>query len=168
MWIVRLALDRPYTFVVLSLLILILSGVAIYQTPTDIFPAINIPVVGAVIQYTGLSPQDMQDRLASGLERGLTTVVSDIEHMEAQSYHGVSVIKVFFQPGSDVYGGMAQMAAFSQAAVRQMPPGAIPPFIIAYSAADVPVLQIGLSSSTLSEQEVFDLAANFMRIRLAN
>ncbi len=168
MWIVRLALDRPYTFVVLSLLILILSGVAIYQTPTDIFPSINIPVVGAVLQYTGLSPQDMQDRLASGLERGLTTVVSNIEHMEAQSYHGESVIKVFFQPGTDVYGGMAQMAAYSQAAVRQMPPGAIPPFMIAYSAADVPVLQIGLSSRTLSEQEVFDLAANFMRIRLAN
>ncbi len=168
MWIVRLALDRPYTFVVLSLLILILSGVAIYQTPTDIFPAINIPVVGAVIQYTGLSPQDMQDRLASGLERGLTTVVSNIEHMEAQSYHGVSVIKVFFQPGSDVYAGMAQMAAFSQAAVRQMPPGATPPFMIAYSAADVPVLQIGMSSKTLSEQQVFDLATNFLRIHLAN
>src|ERR1700692_3991866 len=115
MWLVRLALDRPYTFVVLSLLILILSGVAIYQTPTDIFPVINIPVVGAVLQYTGLSPQDMQDRLARRLERGPTTVVSDIEDMEAQSYHGVSVIKVFFQPGSDVYGGMAQMAASSQA-----------------------------------------------------
>ena len=111
MWIVRLALDRPYTFVVLSLLILILSGVAIYQTPTDIFPSINIPVVGVVLQYTGLSPQEMQDRLTSGLERGLTTVVSDIEHMEAQSYNGKSVIKVFFQPGSDVYAGMAQMAA---------------------------------------------------------
>jgi multidrug efflux pump subunit AcrB len=168
MWIVRLALDRPYTFVVLSLLILILSGVAIYQTPTDIFPAINIPVVGAVLNYTGLSPQDMQDRLASGLERGLTTVVSNIEHMEAQSYHGVSVVKVFFQPGSDVYGGMAQMAAFSQAAVRQMPPGATPPFMLAYSAADVPVLQIGMSSKTLSEQQVFDLATNFLRIHLAN
>ncbi len=168
MWIVRLALDRPYTFVVLSLLILILSGVAIYQTPTDIFPAINIPVVGAVLNYTGLSPQDMQDRLASGLERGLTTVVSDIEHMEAQSYHGVSVIKVFFQPGADVYGGMAQMASFSQAAVRQMPPGTTAPFMIAYSAADVPILQVGMSSKTLSEQEVFDLATNFLRIGLAN
>src|ERR1700733_1368101 len=168
MWIVRLPLNRPYTFVVLSLLIVILSGVAIYQTPTDIFPDINIPVVGIILQYTGLSPQDMQDRLASGLERGLTTVVSDIEHMEAQSYHGVSVVKVFFQPGSDVYGGMAQMAAFSQAAVRQMPPGATPPFMIAYSAADVPVLQVGMSSKTLSEQQVFDLATNFLRIHLAN
>ncbi len=168
MWIVRLALDRPYTFVVLSLLILILSGVAIYQTPTDIFPAINIPVVGSVVQYTGLSPQDMQDRLASGLERGLTSVVSDIEHIEAQSYHGVAVIKVFFQPGSDVYAGMAQMAAFSQAAVRQMPPGATPPSMIAYSAADVPVLQVGMSSKTLSEQQVFDLASNFLRVHLSN
>ena len=168
MWIVRLALDRPYTFVVLSLLILILSGVAIYQTPTDIFPRINIPVVGVVLQYTGLSPEDMQDRLASGLERQLTTVVSDIEHMEAQSYHGVSIIKVFFQPGTDVFGGMAQIASSTQSAVRQMPPGATPPFMIAYSAADVPVLQIGMSSKTLSEQQVFDLAVNFLRIRLAN
>jgi multidrug efflux pump subunit AcrB len=168
MWIVRLALDRPYTFVVLSLLILILSGVAIYQTPTDIFPAINIPVVGAVLNYTGLSPQDMQDRLASGLERGLTSVVGNIEHMEAQSYHGVSVVKVFFQPGSDVYAGMAQMAAFSQSAIRGMPPGTVAPFLIAYSAADVPILQIGLSSKTLSEQQVYDQATNFLRIGLTN
>jgi multidrug efflux pump subunit AcrB len=168
MWLVRLALDRPYTFVVLSLLIVILSGVAIYQTPTDIFPAINIPVVGVVLQYTGLSPQDMQDRLASNLERTLTTVVSDIEHMEAQSYRGVSVIKIFFQPGTDVYGGMAQISASTQGAIRFMPPGATPPFMISYSAADVPVLQVGMSSKTLSEQQVFDLAINFLRIRLAN
>ncbi len=168
MWIVRLALDRPYTFVVLSLLILILSGVAIYQTPTDIFPAINIPVVGVVLQYTGLSPQDMQDRLASNLERTLTTVVSDVEHMEAQSFHGVSLIKIFFQPGTDVYAGMAQISASTQGAIRFMPPGATPPFMISYSAADVPVLQIGMSSKTLSEQQVFDLAINFLRIRLAN
>jgi len=167
-WIVKVALERPYTFIVLSLLILILSGVAIYQTPTDIFPHINIPVVGVVLQYNGLSPEDMQDRLASGLERQLTTVVSNIEHMEAQSYHGVSIIKVFFQPGTDVFGGMAQIASSTQSAIRQMPPGATPPFMLAYSAADVPVLQIGMSSKTLSEQEVFDLAINFLRIRLAN
>jgi multidrug efflux pump subunit AcrB len=168
MWIVRLALDRPYTFVVLSLLILILSGVAIYQTPSDIFPNIDIPVVGVVLQYTGLSPQDMQDRLASNLERTLTTVVSDIEHMEAQSFHGVSLIKIFFQPGTDVYAGMSQISASTQGAIRFMPPGATPPFMISYSAADVPVLQIGMSSKTLSEQQVFDLAINFLRIRLAN
>ncbi len=168
MWIVRLALNRPYTFVVLSLLIMILSGVAIYQTPTDIFPNINIPVVGIVLQYTGLPPQDMQDRLASGLQRGLTTVVSNIEHMESQSYHGTAVVKVFFQPGSDVFAGMAQISALSQAAVRGMPPGTVPPFMIAYSAADVPVLQIGLSSKTLSEQQINDLAGNFLRTRLAN
>src|ERR1700733_4526117 len=151
MWIVRLALNRPYTFVVLSLLIVILSGVAIAETPVDIFPDINIPVVGVIVNYTGLSPEDMQDRLANTLQRGFTTTVNDIEHMEAQSYHGVSIIKVFFQPGSDVFAGMAQISASSQSAVRGMPPGTVPPFMIAYSAADVPILQLGLSSKTLSE-----------------
>ncbi len=167
MWIVRLALNRPYTFVVLSLLIVILSGVAIVQTPVDIFPDINIPVVGVVLNYNGLSPQDMQDRLATVLERNLTTTVSDIEHMEAQSYHGISVIKVFFQPNSDVFAGMAQISSAASSAVRGMPPGTIPPYMLAYSAADVPILQIGLSSKTLSEQELQDLAANFLRTRLA-
>ena len=103
MWIVRVALNRPYTFIVVSLLILILSGVAILQTPVDIFPAINIPVVGVVIQYTGLSPQDMQDRLASVLERGMTNNVDNIEHIESQSYHGIAVIKVFLQPKADPF-----------------------------------------------------------------
>src|SRR5271169_2190238 len=132
MWIVRLALNRPYTFVVLSLLIVILSGVAIVQTPVDIFPDINIPVVSVILNYGGLSPQDMQDRLATVLERNLTTTVNDIEHMEAQSYHGVSVIKVFFQPNSDVFAGMAQISAASASSVRGMPPGTIPPNMIAY------------------------------------
>ena len=167
MWIVRLALNRPYTFVVLSLLIVILSGVAIVQTPVDIFPDINIPVVGVILNYSGLSPQDMQDRLGTVLERNLTTTVNDIEHMEAQSYHGISVIKVFFQPNSDVFAGMAQISASTSSAVRGMPPGTIPPFMIAYSAADVPILQIGLSSKTLSEQQLQDLASNFLRTRLA-
>src|ERR1700733_4691381 len=167
MWIVRLALNRPYTFVVLSLLIVILSGVAIVQTPVDIFPDIDIPVVGVIMNYGGLSPQDMQDRLATVLERNLTTTVNDIEHMEAQSYHGISVIKVFFQPGADVFAGMAQISASSQSAVRGMPPGTVPPFIIAFSAADVPILQLGLSSKTLSEQQLQDIAQNFLRTQLA-
>src|SRR5580692_814549 len=139
MWIVRLALNRPYTFVVLSLLIVILSGVAITQAPVDIFPEINIPVVSVILNYTGLSPQDMQDRLTTVLERNLTTTVGDIEHMEAQSYHGIGIIKVFFQPGSDVFAGMAQISATAASAVRGMPPGTIAPFMIAYSAADVPI-----------------------------
>src|ERR1700754_1125546 len=126
MWIVRLALNRPYTFVVLSLLIVILSAVAIVQTPVDIFPDINIPVVGVIMNYSGLAPQDMQDRLATVLERNMTTTVNDIEHMEAQSYHGMSVIKVFFQPGTNAFAGIAQVAAASQSAVRNMPPGTVP------------------------------------------
>ena len=167
MWIVRLALNRPYTFVVLSLLIVILSGVAIVQTPVDIFPDINIPVVGVILNYTGLSPQDMQDRLATVLERNLTKTVDDIEHMEAQSYHGIAVIKMFFQPGTNIATRMAQISASAQSAVRGMPPGTVPPFMIAYSAADVPILQLGLSSKTLSEQQLQDLASNFLRTRLA-
>src|SRR5579862_8667652 len=151
MWIVRLALNRPYTFVVLSLLIVILSGVAIVQTPVDIFPDINIPVVGVILNYAGLSPQDMQDRLTTVLDRNITNVVNDIEHIEAQSYHGVSVSKVFFQPGSDVFAGIAQINASAQSALRNMPPGTVPPFMIAFSAADVPILQLGFSSKTLTE-----------------
>ncbi len=167
MWIVRLALNRPYTFVVVSLLIVILSGVAIFETPVDIFPNINIPVVGVILNYGGLSPQDMQDRLATPLERSITTTVNDIEHIEEQSYHGISIVKVFFQPGANSFAGIAQINASASSAVRGMPPGTVPPFIIAYSAADVPVLQIGLSSDTLSEQQLQDLASNFIRTQLA-
>ena len=166
MWIVRVALNRPYTFIVVSLLILILSGVAILQTPVDIFPPINIPVVGVVIQYTGLPPQDMQDRLASVLERGMTQTVDDIEHIEAQSYHGISVIKVFLQPKANVNSAIAQIASLAGGSVRAMPPGTTPPFMLAYSAADVPILQIGLSSQSLSEQQLTDLGVNFLRPRL--
>jgi multidrug efflux pump subunit AcrB len=167
MWIVRLALNRPYTFVVLSLLIVILSGVAIVQTPVDIFPDINIPVVGMIINYTGLSPQDMQDRLTTVLERNLTTTVNDIEHTESQSYHGIAVIKVFFQPGTDVFAGEAQLGTAAQTSLRGMPPGTIPPNMIAYSAADVPIVQIGLSSKSLSEQQLQDISTNFLRTQLA-
>lgn len=166
MWIVRVALNRPYTFIVVSLLILILSGVAIVQTPVDIFPAINIPVVGVVIQYTGLSPQDMQDRLTSVMERGMTNNVDNIEHMEAQSYHGIAVIKVFLQPKADPFAAIAEISSVAAGSVRGMPAGTTPPFMLAYSAADVPILQIGLSSKSLSEQQLTDLGVNFLRPRL--
>src|SRR5579863_8818877 len=166
MWIVRVALNRPYTFIVVSLLILILSGVAILQTPVDIFPAINIPVVGVVIQYTGLSPQDMQDRLASVLERGMTNNVDNIEHIEAQSYHGISVIKVFLQPKADPFAAIAEISSVAGSSVRGMPVGTTPPYMLAYSASDVPILQIGLSSQSLSEQQLTDLGTNFLRTRL--
>src|SRR3954467_14191967 len=167
MWIVKLALDRPYTFIVISLLIIILSAVAIQTTPVDIFPNINIPVVGVIVNYGGLSPEDMQNRLANVLERFYTTTVNDVEHMEAQSYHGISVIKVFFQPGTDVYAGMSQISAASNSAVRGMPPGTVAPYMIAFSAADVPILQLGISSKTLSEQQLSDLTGNFLRTQLS-
>jgi multidrug efflux pump subunit AcrB len=166
MWIVRVALNRPYTFIVVSVLILILSGVAILQAPVDIFPAINIPVIAIVQQYTGLPPQDMQDRLASVLERSMTQTVDDIEHIEAQSYHGISVIKLFLQPKADINAAIAQATSAAQPAIRGMPAGTTPPYMLAYSAADVPILQIGLSSNSLSEQELTDLGVNFLRPRL--
>jgi multidrug efflux pump subunit AcrB len=168
MWIVRLALDRPYTFVVLAVLILILAGVAMVQTPVDIFPNIDIPVIAVIPSYTGLSPQDVENRLASGLERNLTQTVDDIDHMESQSYHGLAVIKLFFQPGTNLASAMAEVTAQSQIAVRGMPPGSQPPFMLVYGAADVPVLQIGLSSKVLSLQQMQDLGSNFIRTRLAN
>ncbi len=166
MWIVRLALNRPYTFVVASLLIMILGVVAILSTPTDVFPSINIPVVSVVWNYSGLSPQDMADRLTGNSERAATTTVNDIQHIESTSLNGISVIKLFFQPGVKIEGAVAQVTAISQTILRQSPPGTTPPLVIAYNASSVPILQLGLSSETLSEQELFDLGTNFIRTRL--
>ena len=168
MWLVRLALNRPYTFVVASLLILILSVVAIQRTPTDIFPSINIPVVSMVWNYAGLAPEDIEQRMVTLSERFATTTVNDIEHIESQSYFGIGVIKIFFQQGADINGAVAQVTAVGQAAIRAMPPGATPPLVIAYTASSVPILQLGLSSPTLSEGQVFDLGANFIRVQLAD
>src|SRR5579872_2034431 len=166
MWIVRVALNRPYTFIVASVLILILSGVAIIQTPVDIFPAIDIPVIGVVMGYTGLSPQDMQDRLTSVMQRNMTNTVTDVEHFEAQSYHGISVVKVFLQPKANLYGDIAEVSSVASSAIRGMPVGTTPPFILPYDAADVPILQIGLSSKSLSDEQLTDLGVNFLRPRL--
>jgi len=166
MWLVRLALNRPYTFVVCSLLILILSVVAILRTPTDVFPNINIPVVSVVWYYTGLAPEDIEQRMVGLYERFATTVVNDIEHIESQSYFGIGVIKIFFQQGADVNGAIAQATATGQAAIKFMPPGTTPPLVIAYTASSVPILQLGLSSPTLSEGQVFDLGANFIRVQM--
>ncbi len=168
MWLVRLALNRPYTFVVASLLILILSVVAIDRTPTDIFPSISIPVVSMVWSYSGLAPQDIEQCMVTLSERFATTAVNDIEHIESQSYFGVGVIKIFFQQGADINGAIAQVTAVGQAAIRAMPPGATPPLVIAYTASSVPILQLGLSSPTLSEGQMYDLAANFIRVQLAD
>src|SRR5215510_7180032 len=167
MWIVRLALRRPYTFVVMALVIILLTPVALQRTPTDIFPEINIPVISLVWTYTGLQPQEMEQRITSNVERGLTTLVNDIEHIESQSLQGIAVIKVFFQPNANVQTALAQTAAISQTFLRFLPQGTTPPLIIIYSASTVPVLQLGLTSDTLSEQQLFDFGNNFIRVQLA-
>ena len=163
MWLVRLALKRPYTFVVMAMLIVILGGVTILRMPTDIFPDIDIPVISVVWNYGGLSPEEMEKRVVNSYERALTTTVNDIEHIESQSLTGVSIIKIFFQPGAKIEAATAQVTAISQTIVRQMPPGSAPPFIIRYSASNVPILQIGLESDSLSEQQLFDYGTNFIR-----
>jgi multidrug efflux pump subunit AcrB len=166
MWIVRLALRRPYTFVVLSILILIMGGLAIVRTPTDIFPTIDIPVVSIIWNYAGLVPQDMSDRIVSVTERALTTTVDNIEHIESQSLYGVAVVKVFLQPTANIQQGIAQITAVSQTQLRQLPAGSTPPLILAYSASSVPVLQLALSGQNLSEQELNDYGLNFIRTQL--
>src|SRR5271166_4678279 len=167
MWIVRLALRRPYTFVVMSVAILLLGLTAIVTMPVDIFPYIDIPVISVVWNYTGISPQEMENRILTQFERGMTAIVNDIEHIESQSYYGISVIRVYFQPKAKVELAMAELAAQGQAATRGMPPGIFPPVIFKFDASSVPILQLGLESKTLSEQEIYDLAQNFIRTPLA-
>ena len=167
MWIVALALRRPYTFVVMAIVIIILFLVTLLRTPTDIFPDINIPVVSVVWFYSGMAPQDMANRIVANSERGITTTVNDIEHMESQSVYGLGVIKVFFRPGTNVQGAIAQITAICQTSVRSLPPGTTPPLIISYSASTTPIIQLGLSSKTLPEQQLFDLGQNFLRNYLA-
>src|SRR6202521_2383456 len=166
MWIVRLALRRPYTFVVVALLLLILCPIVILRTPTDIFPNINIPVVSIVWNYTGLNPDDMSNRIVFQTERALTTLVDDIAHIESQSLNGVAVVKVFFQPHADISKAIAQITAISQTQLRQLPPGTTPPLVITYSASSVPIIQLALSGQKLSEQQLFDYGVNFIRTRL--
>src|SRR5580658_323061 len=166
MWIVRLALRRPYTFVVASLLLLLLTPFVLLRTPTDIFPSINIPVVSTVWQYTGLSARDIEQRLVYTQERALTTTVNNIQHIESTSYDGNGVIKVFFQPGVSPDGAVAQVTAIAQTILKQMPPGTTPPLVIEYNASTVPILQYGISSKTLTEQQTFDVAMNTIRVGL--
>ena len=166
MWIVRLALRRPYTFVVMALLIAVLGGLSITTMPVDIFPKIDIPVVSSIWSYGSLSPTEVQDRITTIVERALTTTVNNIEHIESQSVRGSSVIKMYFQPGTDVNGAVAQVTALSQTLVKPLPPGITPPLILQYNAASVPVIMLSLGSDQLSEQEISDLAANFIRSQL--
>jgi len=166
MWIVQIALKRPYTFVVLAILILAMGAVAIFRTPTDIFPNINIPVVSVIWTYNGLVPREMSDRIVSITERNLTTVVDNIEHVESQSLYGIAVVKVFLQPNASLDRAVAQITASSQTQLKQLPQGTTPPLIIAYSASSVPVLQLALSGKGLSESQLNDYGLNFIRTQL--
>src|SRR5580693_3111225 len=164
--IVRIALQRPYTFVVLALLILITGPLAASRTPVDIFPEIRIPIIAAIWQYTGLAPEDMAGRMVSSYERTLTTTVNDIEHVEATSYNGLGIVKVFFQPGVDIRIANSQVTAVSQTVLKNMPPNATPPLILNYNASTVPIIQLALSGKGLSEQTLADLAVNVIRTPL--
>ena len=166
MWIVKLALNRPYTFIVLALLILILSPVVILRTPTDIFPDINIPVVSIGWTYTGLNPEELEGRLTSPYEKALTTLVDNIQHVDSTTYNGTVVVKVFLQPGASLDTANAQVTAASQYLLRQLPPGILPPQIINFSASSVPILQLGVSGEGLNEQQLNDYAQNFIRPQL--
>jgi len=163
MWIVALALRRPYTFVVMALLILILTPIVIFRTPVDIFPNINIPVVSVIWQYSGMPPKDMAERFLSNTERGLTTLVNDIQHIESEALPGRAIEKIYFQPGVNLPMAVSQVTAISQTSVRSLPPGTQPPLIIVYSASSVPIVQIGVSSKSIPEQNLFDLTVNFVR-----
>ncbi|HYW41376.1 MAG TPA: efflux RND transporter permease subunit [Bryobacteraceae bacterium] len=167
MWIVRLALRRPYTFVVVAMLIAILGVSATMTMPVDIFPYIDIPVVSVVWSYGGLAPDEMEKRMVTIFERSLTTTVNDLEHIESQSYSGVSVTRCYFQPNAKVELALAQLTAISQTLLRIFPPGTTPPSIVKYDASAVPILQLGLGSQTMSEQELFDMGQNFIRTQLA-
>src|SRR5712675_568203 len=164
--LVRIALSRPYSFVVLALLLLIIGPLAALRTPTDIFPDIRIPVIGAVWQYTGLPPDQMSGRITAPFERALTTTVNDIEHIVANSYNGFGIVKIFFQPNVDIRTANAQVTAISQTLIKQMPPGATPPLILNYSASTVPIIQVALSGEGLTEQNLADIGINQLRTPL--
>src|SRR6202165_4347777 len=167
MRIVRLALRRPYTFVVMAILIGILGGISIVTTPTDIFPYINIPMVGVIWNYSGMSPDDMAKRVLVVSERAMTTTVNGIERSESTACNGVGLIRVYMQPGANVDLAVAQVTAVSQTLLRSLPPGIFPPLVVQSDASSVPIIQLGLSSSSLTEQQLYDYGQNFIRTRLA-
>ena len=168
MWIVQLALRRPYTFVIMALLIVILGAVAIYRMPTDIFPEINIPVVSAIWTYSGVSPEEMAEVITVRCERAFTVMVNDIDRIESQSLPGLAVIRVYFHPNARIDAAVAQMSAASQSVLKSLPTGITPPNIIQYNASSVPILQLGISSDVLPEQQLYDLGYNFIRTQMAN
>ena len=164
MWIVNLALRRPYTFIVLAIFILIAGVLSIVRSPKDIFPSINIPVISVIWTYTGMEPSNVADHLTTPYERVLTTTVDNIEHIESESIYGMAVVKIFLQPNASVPRGIAQVTSVSQAVLKQLPTAETPPLVLSYSASNVPVLMVGLSG--LSEQELNDLGLNFVRPQL--
>src|SRR5579863_4970199 len=164
--IVRVALSRPYTFIVAALLIFLIGTLAALRMPVDIFPSINIPIIGVAWQYQGLPPDDMAGRIVSPYERALTTTVNDIEHIEANSYTTFGIVKIFFHPSVNIATANAQVTAISQTLLKQLPPGATPPLIVNYSASTVPIIQLALSGKGLTEQSLADLGMNFIRPRL--
>ncbi len=167
MWIVRLALSRPYTFIVMALVIILMAPIVLLRTPTDIFPDINIPVISLVWTYAGLQPREMEQRITSNVERGVMVLVNDVEHVESQSLNGIAIIKIYFHPGANIQTALAQATAISQTFLRNLPPGTTPPLVIIYSASTVPVLQVGLTSDSLSEQQIFDYGNNFIRTQIS-
>jgi multidrug efflux pump subunit AcrB len=164
--LVRIALRRPYTFVVLAILILLAGGMAALRTPVDIFPEIRIPVIAVVWQYTGLPAEEMSGRIVTPFERALTTTVNDIQRIDANSYVGVGIVKVFFQPRVDISVANAQVTAIAQTMLRQLPQNTTPPLILNYNASTVPIVQLALSGNTLTEQQLFDLGVNTLRPQL--
>src|SRR5471032_202384 len=158
--LVRIALTRPYTFVVLAIMIMIVGPLSILRTPVDIFPEIRIPIIAVIWGYTGLPPDDMSGRVMLNFQRSLTTTVNDIDHIEGTSYTGIGIVKVFFQPGVNISIANAQVTAIAQTVLRQMPPGITPPLVMNYNAATVPIIQLAMSAQGMSEQAVFDLAIN--------
>ncbi len=167
MWIVKLALSRPYTFAVMAVLIVVLGALSIVSMPTDIFPNIDIPVVSVIWNYSGMSPDDMEKRVVTSFERATTTTVNDVEHIESQSMPGYGVIRVFFHPTVKVELAVAQLSAIANSVTRVLPPGIFPPFVLRYNAATVPILQLALSSNSLSEQAIYDLANSQIRVPMA-
>ena len=167
MWIVRFALKRPYTFIVFSLIIVLMTPLVLQRKPTDILPEIDIPVISVLWNYNGFSPDQMENYIVSNYERFLTTVVDDIDHVESQTIQGRSVIKIFFHPGADVRLAMAETSAAANSQLHQLPPGTGAPLILTYSASTVPILQLGMRGDGLSEQELFDFGANIVRNQMA-
>ena len=168
MWLVRVALRRPYTFVIIALLIFIFGIESIVTTPTDILPEINIPIVSVIWTYNGLDADDLSKRIVGICERALSTTVNNIQHIESQSYNGVGVIKVYFQPNVQIDLAIAQVTSLSQSILKQMPPGILPPQILKYDASSVPIVQLSLGGTGLSQENLFDFGQNFIRPQLAS